>query len=92
MVPEDLTGVQPVLREDNVGDVQLILNANGHLRIVSPSQTSFVVEVIAADGRQVATMVGEGSADFNLSQMMQRGLYLLRISQNGHVWTKKLAF
>ena len=91
-VPEDLTGVQPVLREDNVGDVKLILNANGHLRIVSPSQTSFVVEVIAADGRQVATMVGEGSADFNLSQMMQRGLYLLRISQNGRVWTKKLAF
>lgn len=89
-VPENPTGIQTVLRKGNEEEVRMKLDGNGSLHVAVPAQAPFVVEVIAADGRQVATMVGEGSADFRLPQVVKRGLYLLRVNQNGRVWTKKI--
>jgi hypothetical protein len=57
-----------------------------------PLQDAFALEVISVDGRQVSTFVGEGSGQFDLSQMVQRGLYFLRIKQEGRIWVEKIMF
>ena len=57
-----------------------------------PLPDAFVLEVISVDGRQVALLTGEGQGQFDLSQIIQHGLYLLRIRQEGHVWVEKMMF
>lgn len=91
-VPEDPTAIRPVGNAGNVDDVRVVWNTGEDLQIISPSQAPFSVELIAMDGRQIAAWRGEGSARINPSQVAQHGIYLLRISQNGRVWTKKMAF
>ncbi len=91
-VPEDPTAIRPVGNAGNVDDVRVVWNTGEDMQIISSSQAPFNVELIAMDGRQIAAWRGEGRARINPSQVAQHGIYLLRISQNGRVWTKKMAF
>ena len=65
---------------------------NGNLHVQCPLQDAFVLDVISVDGRQVTHLTGEGQGQFDLSQVVKPGLYLLRIRQEGHVWVEKMMF
>lgn len=91
-VPEDPSNIQPIETVQPVDEVQLSLNSEGELSVTSLIRSPFIIEVTAVDGRQVAVWTGEGSASFNLSKVAQRGLYVLRISQAGRIWTKKVIY
>lgn len=88
-VPEDPSNIQPIGTVQPTDEIQLAVNGEGELFVASPIQTPFTVEVVAVDGRQVATWTGEGSASFKLTT---RGLYVLRICQDGRTYTKKVIF
>ncbi len=89
-VPEDPQGIRPIGQEKPVNQLQMAVEAGGILQVTCPTEAPFIVEVMAVDGRQVAVMTGEGSVRFDISQMAQRGIYLLRVSQGNGVWTKKV--
>lgn len=86
-IPVDSEGFVPNEIAGKQNEVSLTLNGNDELFVKCPAQTAFILEVLTMDGRQVSSFVGEGSAQVKLPQC---GLYLLRISQDGQFWTKKV--
>ena len=78
-------------KEKKEENVEISVEA-GRVQVKCPLQDAFALEVISVDGRQVSTFVGEGSGQFDLSQMVQRGLYFLRIKQEGRIWVEKIMF
>ncbi|MBR5804064.1 MAG: choice-of-anchor J domain-containing protein [Bacteroidaceae bacterium] len=88
-VPENPYKVGNTSKEST--DVNVSLK-NGILQVQTPLQEKFSLEVISVDGRQVALLTGEGSGQFDLSQIVQHGLYFLRIRQEGYVWVEKVMF
>ena len=91
-IPENPQSVRPIVADNGNGEVRVTVDESGSLWVACPEQASFCIDMIATDGRQVATWTGEGSASWDVSEFANRGLYLLRISQNGRVWTKKIVF
>lgn len=89
-VPEDPTSIRPVTGDEEVEDVRIAWSNEGMLQVTSSNPASFQVDVMTVDGRQLVTWTGESGACFNLAQVAQRGIYLLRISQAGRVYTKKV--
>ncbi len=88
-IPENPYNINHTTKENT--DVRMSFK-NGNLQVQCPLQDAFVLEVISVDGRQVALLTGEGQGQFDLSQVIQHGLYLLRIRQEGHVWVEKMMF
>jgi len=89
-VPDDPTGIHPIETSRPTDGVQLILNGEKDVQVICPAAAPFTVEVVSVDGRHMATWSGEGSGRFNLSTIVQGGIYVLRISQGDCVWTKKV--
>lgn len=87
-VPVDPSSVRPVVLEKANDEVRIAWVGNGILQVTAPEQNPFVLDILTVDGRQVNSVAGEGGVQFNLPQ---HGLYLLRVTQNGRVWTKKVA-
>lgn len=90
-VPEDPESVRPIEHKETGSDISVHLDNANNLHVNSPHQIPFVVEIIAADGRKVVEWQANGSASFGLAPLMEHGLYILRISQNDRVWTRKIA-
>lgn len=90
-VPELPSGIRPARQEDEAGHVRVVQDGGDWLVTVA-DQAPLTVEVITVDGRRVVTQRGEGTVRIAHSQVAGHGLYLLRFSQGGRVWTKKVAF
>ena len=87
-VPEDPSSVRPVALGKANEEIRIALVGSNNLQVTTLKQNPFVLDILTIDGRQVNSLVGEGGLQFSLPQ---HGLYLLRITQNGRVWTKKVA-
>lgn len=88
-VPVDPSGIRPNVSEDANLDVRISWVGQGRLQISADVETPFTAEVLTIDGRQVSASVSEGSATITLPR---RGIYLLRIKQDGRVYTEKVAY
>jgi hypothetical protein len=88
-VPVDPSGIRPNVSEDANPDVRISWGGQGRLQISADVETPFTAEVLTIDGRQVSASVSEGSATITLPR---RGIYLLRIKQDGRVYTEKVAY
>lgn len=88
-VPEDPSAIHPITQKDNGADVSLSLN-EGTLAVSSATDMPFTVELLSVDGRLIAASAGCGTANVTLPAKTAKGVYLVRISQNGHVLTKKI--
>lgn len=77
---------------EGTDNVRLLQLTNGHYKVVCPSDAPFLMELVSPSGvvvRQVESLAGK---TFDLVNSNLSGIYLLRISQQGRVWTNKLIF
>ncbi len=88
-VPEDPTSIRPTTNTELCPDVHLSLD-KGTLVASSATDMPFTIELLSVDGRHVATSAGSGHVNVSLSSSITKGIYLIRISQNGYMVTRKV--
>lgn len=88
-VPEDPTSIRPTTNTELRPDVHLSLD-KGTLVASSATDMPFTIELLSVDGRHVATSAGSGHVSVSLSSSITKGVYLIRISQNGYIVTRKV--
>lgn len=89
-MPADANSVHTPYIPDADGVSHLRFDTDGRLFVNCPDEAPFEVAVYAADGRRFMTLAGTGNAAYDLSGKLGRGIYLLRLFQDGRVWTKKI--
>lgn len=91
-VPLDPQFVSPLLAGQKNEEPVITVHAGGTFRVSCPEQIPFEVAIYSVDGRQVTVWTGNGSAEKDLSGILQGGIYLVRVSQASLVWTRKIVF
>ena len=77
---------------ETVQEVRLSLQAGGRCYVACPEEAPFTLELMTPAGHIINKVEAPGNGTYRLAPADEHGIRLLRITQQGRVWTKKLVF
>lgn len=78
--------------DETVQEVRLSLQAGGRCYVACPEDAPFTLELMTPAGHIINKVEAPGNGTYRLAPADEHGIRLLRITQQGRVWTKKLVF